>query len=211
MQFQWKTLKKAFTDLNSGKSGSIMPTELKYYLNHWGFYLSDEQFHLLLQKLDVDKDGKISYEDFQNSVGNEISPTEFLYFRQDLRQQKPIRCAYNKCWETTIGIGSYCALHTRIIYNNAFEWMTSLPEKLKDKWIPFCAKIKHNFISGEDQEIGLDTFLQICEEFGVKSNDQDKDLLFEAFPGKIDGSIKRIDMSHLMEILPASEINGIYK
>lgn len=84
-----------------------MPSELKYYLNHWGFYLTDDQFHILFHKLDFDKDGKISYEDFQNSVGNEITPTEFLYFRQDLRQQKPIRCSYKNCWETTIGIGSY--------------------------------------------------------------------------------------------------------
>ena len=187
-----------------------MPSELKYYLNHWGFYLTDDQFHILFHKLDFDKDGKISYEDFQNSVGNEITPTEFLYFRQDLRQQKPIRCSYKNCWETTIGIGSYWALHTRIIYNNAFEWMTSLPEKLKDKWIPFCTKVKQSFNSSEDQEISLDVFQQICEEFNIKVSDHDKELFYEAFPGKYDGNIKSIDMSHLIEILPASEINVIY-
>ena len=107
VQFQWKTLKKAFTDLNTAKSGAIMPTELRNYMKHWGYYLNDDQFQLLFNKLDYDKDGKISYEDFQNSVGNEISPPEFLYFRQDLRPQKPLKCAYRKCWETTIGLGSY--------------------------------------------------------------------------------------------------------
>ena len=88
--------------------------------------------------------------------------------------------------------------------------MTSLPEKLKDKWISFCAKVKQNFNSSEDQEISLDVFQQICEEFNIKVNDHDKELFYEAFPGKYDGNIKSIDMSHLIEILPASEINIIY-
>lgn len=34
--------------------------------------------------MDSDRDGKISYEDLQNSVGKHISPEEFLYFRQDI-------------------------------------------------------------------------------------------------------------------------------
>lgn len=38
---QWKTLKKAFTDLNQEKSGAIKANELKMYLNHWGFSLTD--------------------------------------------------------------------------------------------------------------------------------------------------------------------------
>ena len=35
-RYQWKTLKKAFIDLNKEKTGSIMPQELKKYLKHWG-------------------------------------------------------------------------------------------------------------------------------------------------------------------------------
>ena len=42
IQFLWKTLKKAFIDLNKGKSGSIVPQELKNYLKHWGMELTDE-------------------------------------------------------------------------------------------------------------------------------------------------------------------------
>lgn len=88
VQFQWRTLKKAFTDLNSARSGAILPTELDNFMKHWGFYLNEEQFKILFDQLDFDKDGKISYEDFQNSVGNEISPPEFLYFRQQFIPQK---------------------------------------------------------------------------------------------------------------------------
>jgi hypothetical protein len=42
MQFQWKTLRKAFMDLNMEKTGSIMPEELRFYFQHWGLNLNDE-------------------------------------------------------------------------------------------------------------------------------------------------------------------------
>lgn len=42
---------------------------------------------------DVDGDGKISYNDFQSSVGKEIYPSETLYFRQD----KPKTSNAKKC------------------------------------------------------------------------------------------------------------------
>lgn len=31
IKFQWKTLRKAFMDLNMEKSGQILPEELKFY------------------------------------------------------------------------------------------------------------------------------------------------------------------------------------
>jgi len=80
VQQQWKTLKKAFWDLNLGKTGHIIKDELAYYLTHWGFKYSEEGLNCLFNSIDVDQDGKISYEDFQNSIGKEISPPEFLYF-----------------------------------------------------------------------------------------------------------------------------------
>ena len=36
IKFQWKTLRKAFMDLNTEKSGCIEPKELKFYFQHWG-------------------------------------------------------------------------------------------------------------------------------------------------------------------------------
>ncbi len=81
IKFQWKTLRKAFMDLNMEKSGQILPEELKFYFQHWGLNLNDEQFKFLFDKFDMDKDGKISYKDFQLTVGSEIHPAEGLYFR----------------------------------------------------------------------------------------------------------------------------------
>ena len=43
-QMQWKSIKKAFSDLNKGKTGAINPDEVKNYLNHWGLTISNDQF-----------------------------------------------------------------------------------------------------------------------------------------------------------------------
>lgn len=84
IKFQWKTLRKAFMDLNVKKSGAIEPKELWFYFEHWGLGgISEQQFKTLFDKFDADKDGKISYKDFQMTAGKEIHPAEGLYFRQD--------------------------------------------------------------------------------------------------------------------------------
>ena len=40
IKFQWKTLRKAFMDLNIEKTGKISQRELKFYLNFWGMEIS---------------------------------------------------------------------------------------------------------------------------------------------------------------------------
>ena len=51
---QWKTIKKAFTDLNKGKSGAIYPEELRHYLVHWGLTITDDQFKEIYNYMDYD-------------------------------------------------------------------------------------------------------------------------------------------------------------
>ena len=43
---QWKTIRKAFSDINKDidADGYISEKELKFYLNHWGYKLSDQEF-----------------------------------------------------------------------------------------------------------------------------------------------------------------------
>lgn len=96
IQFQWKTLRKAFMDLNVSKTGMIQPKELRFILNHWGMQVTDEDFNDLFSKLDADGDGSISYKDFSITVGSEIHPAEGLYFRQD----KPTNAMIRSCRET---------------------------------------------------------------------------------------------------------------
>lgn len=80
---QWTTIRKAFSDMNkdTNAEGYISKNELWFYINHWGLKLSQAQFAEVYKVFDVDGDGKISYNDFQHSVGKEIYPSESLYFR----------------------------------------------------------------------------------------------------------------------------------
>ena len=82
---QWKTIRKAFSDINKdpGETGYISKNELKFYMDHWGFKLTDREFQGVYDAIDYDKDGQISYSDFTKVIGAEIHPGESLYFRQD--------------------------------------------------------------------------------------------------------------------------------
>ena len=90
---QWKTIRKAFSDINKERDAAIAEDELRFYLTHWGLNLTEDQFKFIFNKFDVDQDGEINYLDFHKSVGHEIHPGESLYFRQD----KPHMMRINKC------------------------------------------------------------------------------------------------------------------
>ena len=156
VQFQWKTLKKAFSDFNMGKTGAIVQEELRYYLRHWGFKTDEDTFQSLFRLLDVDGDGKISYEDFQNSVGNEISPPEFLYFRQDNAKNQYCKCQNASCFEPIEGATDYCSLHNKVNQDAAMQIFKTYKSQLGSSWSAFqdCLK-KH---ADSEHHIFVDEF-----------------------------------------------------
>ena len=112
------------------KSGNIDKKEIEYYLSHWGFKLTKTQFQELYSLLDRDGDGLISYEDFQHSVGNEISPPEFLYFRQENQKTKFAKCLFPRCWDPAEGQTDYCALHAKVNKQNAIETVAMIKNQI---------------------------------------------------------------------------------
>lgn len=76
-------MRKAFMDLNIEKTGRISKREFKFFLNFWGMDLAESEISKSFNNFDMDKDGYISYKDFQLSIGTEMFPEEGLYFRQD--------------------------------------------------------------------------------------------------------------------------------
>jgi hypothetical protein len=83
IKFQWKTLRKAFKDLNTEKTGKISKKEFRAILNFWCITIEDDVFNKIFGKFDVDGDGVISFKDFYLSIGMDMFPAEGLYFRQD--------------------------------------------------------------------------------------------------------------------------------
>ena len=67
-------MRKAFIDMDVGKSGCIRREDLRFFLTHWGVAASNEKFDELFNYFDADGDGQISYKDFQATVGKEMQP-----------------------------------------------------------------------------------------------------------------------------------------
>lgn len=111
MKMQWNSLKQGFKTLNSGGKGSVQKDDLERLLDRWGMPLTDDQITQIFNYLDYDKDGKVNFEDFQMTIGQEITPMESLYFRQDLPPDKVSSCQQNLCWEPPNRLSRYCILH----------------------------------------------------------------------------------------------------
>lgn len=143
IKFQWKTLKKAFSDLNQEKTGAIKPKEFREHLEHWGLTLTDDQFQGLFEKFDCDKDGKISYEDFMNSAGNEINPMEFLYFRQDIdKAPRKTTCKHKECWSSPSGYSDYCMVHVKIFKEKGTALLSKIASNVGgSNWSSFISRI----------------------------------------------------------------------
>ena len=81
LRSQYKTLSRAFTDMNKSKTGSISYEEFTDLLKAWGFDANEELMREIFNWLDSDKDNKISYEDLRSTAGLEVRPMEQLFFR----------------------------------------------------------------------------------------------------------------------------------
>lgn len=64
IQFQWKTVRSAFMNINSDRNGNIDKDEFIYFLRFWGMKFEEEDFDRVWEKFDVDGDGELSYKDF---------------------------------------------------------------------------------------------------------------------------------------------------
>ena len=81
----------------------ISPPELKFYFNHWGIKMTDEQFQEIYEWFDADGDGCVSYQDFNAAVGSEIHPGETPYFRFESKAEgdgsaRVKNCKHLQCW-----------------------------------------------------------------------------------------------------------------
>ena len=81
VRLQYKTLKKAFTELDRKKQGFITLDNFEEIIESWGFQARSDHIEKLFAWLDVNKDHRICFLDLKASLGLEILPQESFFFR----------------------------------------------------------------------------------------------------------------------------------
>lgn len=212
IKFQWKTLKKAFSDLNQEKSGSIKPEELRSYLNHWGLYLTEDQFKRLFARFDVDGDGRISYEDFQLTAGSEIVPMEKLYFRQELdKAPKKTSCRHEFCWNSPSGFSDYCSVHLKIFKEQGTQILVRVAEKVQKSWTAFLSRVSSESQEEDSNLIQYSRLLRILDDYKAPLNQQEKDLFMQAFVANSDRTNVLVHIGRLYSIRAALQVRKLYE
>lgn len=118
-------------EMDKSKTGAITPEDLRFYLTHWGVSLNEEKLMELLNFFDADGDGKISYEDFQATVGKDLQPDQGRYWRQDMARPTRIKsCKSDHCWHTAQDFSPYCKIHLKMIQSKAFLLMSDMKQRL---------------------------------------------------------------------------------
>ncbi|CDW82631.1 px domain containing protein [Stylonychia lemnae] len=180
---QFKSCQRAFTEMNRNKSGFIQQEEFFEIIKSWGFDASDQLLKELFDWLDYDKDSKISYEDLRSTAGQDVSPMEQLFFRQDVKPAKMVTCKYEKCWENNNfnSKSIYCPLHQKIMRNLCLDKFSGIAEKAdEDKWNQLV-----KIIIDSDYQMKIKELANVLQNvLGIKINNKEKEFIWETFKVK---------------------------
>lgn len=76
---QWKDLLQAFRAADKDKSGTLDDAELRRVLHRFNVDLGDSQFAELMQEIDEDRDGQVSYAEFMKFFGKGQAEDRILH------------------------------------------------------------------------------------------------------------------------------------
>ena len=177
MRQQWKTVKKAFHDFNSDNKPYLEQKDLLHFLGHWGFPVTDSQSKTVFAFFDKDGDGRISYQDFVQSVGFEIHPGETLYFRQDNTKSKlktDTACDYAGCWASVCGRTLFCLSHLKQNEQKILRLFRNIHKKITAKsasnWTKFINLLEKSAEHEDKSLIKMSDFLRILGIFRLRLN-----------------------------------------
>ena len=145
----------------------------------WGFDASERNITDLFNWLDADGDGMISFEDLRSTAGQDITPQEGLYFRQDRKPTKQITCKYPKCWENNNfnSKSVYCQLHQKVMRNNALDKFSTISYQMNDNdWDKTT-----DLVARDGCVMKVGRFLQILKRFNHRLTKWDVECIVEAF------------------------------
>ena len=190
----WKTTTKCFRDFNENNDISIEKDELKFYLHHWGFPLTDAQIEKVFNYLDHDGDEAITFQDFVHSIGHEIHPGESLYFRQDKQLHfVDSKCAHRSCWAMTKGQANFCLVHLKMYQAKVDSLFTRIYERLSKAslWEDFVRHLARQVDTDDHFSIQIERFIDALLKFKIKLSAAQRMMLCQTVPAPSLGDARR--------------------
>lgn len=128
---------------------------------------------------DKDGDGQISYQDFVQSIGYEIHPSETLYFRQDKAdaiEHKDQPCDQEGCWSSVSGRALWCLSHLKQNQEKILRLYTNIHSKIIKKdpknWTKFMLLLDRQAMHDDKSLIKINDLLNILGKFRLKLSDK---------------------------------------
>jgi len=181
---QWRTVNKAFKDFNEDNDEFIQKDELIFFLTHWGFPLPEAEQDLVFNYFDKDGDGQISYQDFVQSIGYEIHPSETLYFRQEMPgivKQMNSACDEAGCWVNSIGRTLFCTPHLKQNHQKVLRLYRNIYKKVTlanpEKWAQLVTQMEHNGMRDDRSLIKIQDFERVLSKFKLKLQGRQRNLI----------------------------------
>ena len=72
LRTQTESVRKAFRMIDLNMSGNLSPSEFRRVLDNFCYKMNDKEFSTLMDTIDTNHDGHVSYEEFMQKIGCEI-------------------------------------------------------------------------------------------------------------------------------------------
>ena len=166
--------------MNKSKTGFIQYDEFLDIVRAWGFDASEALIRDLFEWLDSDKDNRISYDDLRSTAGQDLSPMEQLFFRQDVKPAKNITCKYEKCWENNNfnSKSQFCQLHQKIMRNLCLDKFAQVALNAED----FLWEDIVRIITASNFEMKIQDISNVLTNIlGIRLTNKEKESIWETF------------------------------
>ena len=171
-----------------------------------------DKFNELFDYFDADGDGKISYKDFQETVGEQMQPNQGKYWRQDNPRPTRIKsCKTDHCWLGAQDFSVYCKIHLKMMQSKAFVLMQDLQARLKTKWKDFTDMLRMKAEKEDGDQIFIDDFQSVLSYFRIKLSPSQLETLTSSFPGRKEGDRQRMNVGRFYDLNIAVEHSKTYK
>lgn len=100
------------------------------------------------------------------------------------RKDRQKNCKYTACWQETLGLNNYCALHTKMEQDECGRIFEKIFRQANGEWEHFISKLKKGSDPEDPNLIFVENFEKVLKRFRINLPSDDKEKLVQSFPGR---------------------------